>query len=349
MNIQPPFSFPIQNRTVLFISNPGLKHQVLLLKGQRGKRMQWDYPSAFSWLSFKQRKSIMTAIFLTFTAIVLVALFFTPRFNPKIYKNLLFSPVPYSEEGYVKNKICDIEPVDVFIRTKGGNTIHGWYYKVEGADQAVLLSHGNAGNVGSWGAMASLAVKNGYSCLVYDYRGYGLSDGVPTPAGIVEDGLTAYDFLVDNYGFKPEHIVLFGISMGSGVSCQIALQREYAGIILQSGYSNFRKLTIEVVPISRFVPGFLFFKQPLDNAEAIQHLKKPKLIFHGAQDELIIIDHAHDLYERAPEPKELVIFPEGKHSEFGSQEATFKYASAMSRFLRNNKPAESTSAGSTNC
>lgn len=281
----------------------------------------------------------ITVILVVLTVLIVLGLAVSPRLNPTLYRKMLFSPDPYSEKDYVIKPIQGVEPVDVFIKTKSGATIHGWFYDLNGASHAVLLSHGNAGNISSWSDMAGFALRNGMSAFVYDYRGYGLSDNVPTLWGIVEDGLAAFDWLSNEIGFKPENIVLFGISMGTGVSCQIADQREHAGLILESGYSTFRRLTNEIVPFTRFVPMIFYFRQRMDNVSVVDKLDTPKLIIHGAKDALIVVDHARELYEAALEPKELIIFPLGEHRGWGSMEANRQYRAAVNGFLQKIKPA----------
>lgn len=283
----------------------------------------------------------MILISVTLVSLVVVtALAVSPRWNPKLYRKMLFSPEPFSEKEYNRKARQGVEPVDVYIKTKSGTTIHGWYYELEGASHAVLLSHGNAGNVGSWSEMAEYALASGMSVLIYDYRGYGLSDGIPTLWGICEDGLAAFDWLANQKEFAPENIVLFGISMGTGVTCQIARQRKHFGVILESGFSNFRRLTNEIVPITRFVPMIFYFRQPMNNMAVVRELETPKLIFHGALDELIVVGHATELYEAALEPKQLIIFPKGAHRGLGSREAQLQYAAAIANFLQIEKPAD---------
>lgn len=275
---------------------------------------------------------------IVFALIIVVGLCLTPRFSPKLYRRLLFSPQPYSAQDYKNKPVAGVAPCDLFFRTKSGLKIHAWYFQVEGASHCVLLSHGNAGNISQWAPLASFAIKNGMSCLVYDYRGYGLSEGLPTPRGICEDGLAAFDYLTDVKKFSPENIVLFGISMGSGVSCHIAKHRKHSGLILECAYSVFRKLTSEVKPITRFVPAIFFFKQPLNNLRIVKTLKTPKLILHGANDDLIVVDHAHELFEHAHEPKELVILPNGGHCDYGLEDYK-TYSQALHQFLAKFKPA----------
>lgn len=283
----------------------------------------------------------MITLLVILAVLAVIALAVSPRFNPTLYRWRLFSPEPYSEAEYAKKVVAEVEPVDVYIKTKSGATIHGWYYGLDDAKQAVLISHGNAGNITSWKDMAGFALRNGMAAFVYDYRGYGLSDSVPTLWGICEDGLAAFDWLSKEKGFKPKSIVLFGISMGTGVSCQIARQREHSGLILESGYSTFRRLTNEVVPITRFVPMIFYFRQRMDNLSVVRELETPKLIIHGAKDDLIVVDHALELYEAALEPKDLIIFPLGEHRGWGSLKATREHRAAVDDFLQKLKPAVS--------
>lgn len=271
---------------------------------------------------------------LSVLAIVAILITLSPRFSPRLYKRLVFHPVQYVASDYQNMTVSGIVARDVFIKVSKRVTLHGWFFEYPGAKRAILFSHGNAGNVPSWSQIASHALRNGMSALIYDYRGFGLSTGTPTLKGICRDGLTVFDHMRDSLGIEASQIVLIGISLGSGVACHIASMRDHAGLVLQAGYSSFRKLAREVVSVGKLVPACLFFKPTLDNARTISGLKTPKLIVHGDKDELIDVSHAHRLYTRASDPKRLLILPNSGHSGFATATEAEMVTGAVDEFMQ---------------
>lgn len=204
---------------------------------------------------------------------------------------------------------------EVYLVSKSGKKIHGWYYSAAGSAQVILFNHGNAGNLLSRTSILALLLKTGASIFIYDYEGFGKSEGLPTIEGILENGLVAYDFLVSTKGVKPQNIIVYGESLGTGVAMYLAEHKPVAGVILQSGFSSLRTIALESFPALKVFPSFLFPTQQLDTLALVKKTHPPLLIVHGVKDEIVPYSHAKRLYSEATEPKQLLTLPNSGHTD----------------------------------
>lgn len=261
--------------------------------------------------------------------VVMAALLAAPRFNGGLYSKMVFAPIVASLENYRANEPAGCKRQDIFFPTAKRCRLHAYWFQVPGSRFTVLFSHSNWGNVDEWSALSQKLVQAGCSVFAYDYQGFGASEGKPTVHGIVQDGLAAYDYLTGPLGVSPESVILFGGSLGTGVSTEIARRRPCAGIILHAPFKSLRALTIKLVPWARFVPNFLFFRPALDNAGNLARIDKPLLLFYGQYDSMVPADHPQVLMaSAASSDKRLVVLPRASHmdtsaDEFGEGLSTF--------------------------
>jgi fermentation-respiration switch protein FrsA (DUF1100 family) len=255
----------------------------------------------------------------------LAYLFFSPRFNKRLYRPLLFHPLPYPDDRLEQLPLAmGVAPDELYFNSWGKlaskETLHGWFFEhpqasAQGNNKVVLFSHGNAGNIKVRTAISQLLMECGVSVFVYDYRGFGKSTGSPSVEGVCQDGLAAYDFIKNKYDLKPDQIFVYGESLGSAVSCYIISQRKAAGLILQSGYSSLRGIAAETLSTLKLFPSWLF---PMPHANSVDILSRshpPLLIIHGKLDQVVAFHHAQALFDSASEPKQLLELPGSAHSD----------------------------------
>jgi hypothetical protein len=208
-----------------------------------------------------------------------------------------------------------------------GVRLHGWWIR-GGGDRVLLLFHGNAGNVSHRLDRAKLFAESlGIDLFLVDYRGYGLSAGRPSEAGLYRDGFAIYDAALER-GFPAERIVLFGESLGCAVAVEVALARPCAGVVLETPFLSVPALAREHYP---FVPGFLV-RSRYDTGSKIARVGQPKLLVAAALDDIAPAAHALRLFELAKPPKELLVVPVAGHNDTyvaGGEE----YLAAWRRFL----------------
>jgi uncharacterized protein len=244
--------------------------------------------------------------------------FFCPRLNYAIYEPALFHPAKNIElkEMDPPDVHSDAVAQSVTFASESGKTIRGWYYVKPHAKYTILFSHGNGGNISYRTDLVELLTKAGASVLIYDYEGYGASDGTPSVAGICKDGFGAYKYLTETKNIKADRIILYGESLGAAVTTYLAARVPCRAIILQSGFASLRQIALERYPILSIYPESFFPEPHLNNLEILSQAHPPLLIIHGQQDTVIPCAHADSLYRHALAPKKIVVFPESGHTNF---------------------------------
>ncbi len=192
------------------------------------------------------------------------------------------------------------------LRSSHGKLISALYLPNPSARYTLLVSHGNAEDLGDDRYWLEELRRAGFNVFAYDYQGYGTSQGKPTEKGTYDDESAAYDYLTGNLKIAPERIIIFGRSVGSGPAVYVAAQRPAAGLILQSPFvSAFRVLTrIPLLPFDKF-----------PNYKRIGRVHCPVLIIHGTRDSVINIWHGRKLFDLANPPKQFVAVPGADHND----------------------------------
>lgn len=188
--------------------------------------------------------------------------------------------------------------------TDDGVRLHGWFLPGPAAARATLLfCHGNAGNISH--RLDSLKIFHdlGLSVLIFDYRGYGESDGRPSEAGTYRDAEAAWRYLTDQRGIAPENIVIFGRSLGAAVAAHLAAAHKPKALILESGFTSAPDLAAEIY---WFLPVRWLLRLRYDAAAYLKQVRAPVLIVHSRDDEIIPFRHGRALFAAANEPKELL-------------------------------------------
>lgn len=203
-----------------------------------------------------------------------------------------------------------LQAEELRLTAEDGVRIHSWWVR-GGGERVVLFFHGNAGNISHRLERAKLfAERLGLDVLLVDYRGYGLSEGRPTEAGLYRDARSAYQAAIGR-GLRPEQIILFGESLGSAVALQLALERPCGAVVLETPFLSVPALARKYYP---FVPGFLI-RTRFDTESKIARLDVPKLLIAAGEDEIVPSSHARRLFELALPPKELYVIPGATHND----------------------------------
>ncbi|KAL8171527.1 hypothetical protein V2J09_023331 [Rumex salicifolius] len=193
------------------------------------------------------------------------------------------------------------------LRTRRGNDIVAVYVRHPKACATLLYSHGNAADLGQ---MLELFVELSHRLRVnlmgYDYSGYGQSTGKPTESNTYADIDAAYNCLKEKYGVEDEQLILYGQSVGSGPTIDLASRTpNLRGVVLHSPIlSGVRVL----YPVKRTY-WFDIYK----NIDKISHVKCPVLIIHGTSDEIVDCSHGRQLWELCKEKYEPLWLTGGGH------------------------------------
>jgi fermentation-respiration switch protein FrsA (DUF1100 family) len=219
----------------------------------------------------------------------------------------------YYPVGEISNTPRDIglDFEEVTLKTKDDVTISAWYIPARHERGVVLFCHGNAGNISH--RLDSIRIFHDLklSMLIFDYRGYGRSEGSPTEEGTYLDAESAWNYLVNIKHISPEKIVLFGRSLGSAVAAEIALNHKAGALIIESGFKSIPDFGRKFFP---YLPVRLIARYHYSTIDKVNKIGIPKLIIHSPQDEIISFEHGVSLFEKASEPKEFLQI-KGSHNE----------------------------------
>jgi hypothetical protein len=264
--------------------------------------------------------------FLIYLLVILIFLFFALR---QIEHLLTYHPRPYAP-GARWTPPTNVE--EVWISVKYGQRIHGWFVpsRRNAARGTLLYCHGNGGDLTDVAWVAEEFARRGFDAMVFDYRGYGRSDGKITDEwALYADAEAAYDYLIRERGAMPQRAVIYGQSLGSTAAIDLASRRECAALIVESGLSSASDMGAAALP---WLPRWfhVLAKNRFDSARKIAQVKCPIFISHGTADPVIPVDQGKRLYAAAPEPKRLMVIDGGDHNLVGSGNG---YLDPVDRFI----------------
>ena len=197
------------------------------------------------------------------------------------------------------------------LRTPDGARIVAWYGKAKHGQPTLLYFHGNGGGLADRAPRIERFMAEGWGVYMMAYRSYSGSSGSPSEAANVADARLAYGALVHE-GMDPKSIILYGESLGSGIAARIATERPVAGLILDAPYTSIVELAAQVYP---YLPVRHLLSDRYETDKVIAQVKVPVLILHGERDPVIPVAMGRELARLANEPKRLVTFRNGGHSD----------------------------------
>ncbi len=211
--------------------------------------------------------------------------------------------------------------------------LDGWFLPVEQARGVIFFCHGNAGNISHRLDSLLLFHRLGYSVLIFDYRGYGRSQGRPTEAGTYRDAEAAWHYLVDKRRIEPGRIVLFGRSLGAAVAAQLATVQQPGALILESCFTSVPDMAAELYPL---FPVRLLSRLRYSVVDSLKKISCPVLVVHSPDDEIIPYSHGERIFAAARPPKAFLKL-RGGHNE-GFLITGPAYAQGLADFLRTHLP-----------
>jgi uncharacterized protein len=222
----------------------------------------------------------------------------------------------------------------VWFNSADGTRLHGWFFESQSGPEiaTVIFFHGNGGNIGNLGWLGQRFAKQGFDILLFDYRGYGGSDGVAAnESDLYADGDAAVAFVRNEKGARPERLVLYGQSLGTAIVADVASRGVFGAVVLESGFSSASSVAASALP---WLPRFLHFlgKNRFESALKLASVKAPILITHGDPDHTIPTNESQMLFASANEPKKLLIFPGADHNVFGTLGE--QYLAQVEQFIR---------------
>ncbi len=286
----------------------------------------------------------MVKLYLIATVVVfalILYLTFAPRFHPEFVNRVAFYPGPEEAgaEQYLKIGAVQAERVMIPVSTRfGDRQISAAFFEKPGAKFVTLYSHGNAGSMlGRWPKVACL-LDAGSSVLMYDYAGYGKSPGQASMEAVAADGIAAYDYLAKIKHFKSDQIVLYGESIGGGVSSEIARARDSCGLILDCTFLSPAAWAKKRIGPLNIYPDALLMHPSLNVQSLFPSYKGAVLVIKPGHDDVIPTSHSDTLYAAATGTKQLLDLPTSPHGWVQQADMPL-YAAGLKEFYRSLTPA----------
>ena len=200
-------------------------------------------------------------------------------------------------------------------------------FPCENPRAVILFCHGNAGNLSHRaGLMQLLHDQIGATAMIFDYRGFGRSEGKPSESGILADARAARAWLAEREGIAEENIVLMGRSLGGAVAVDLAARDGARALVLESTFTSMPDVAKTMFPL---LPVDLLMQTKLDSADKIFFYHGPLLHSHGTADRLIPYKVGCRLFDAANQPKQFVPIPGGDHNDPQNEE----YYQVLAMFL----------------
>ncbi|MDJ1179111.1 alpha/beta hydrolase [Roseofilum sp. BLCC_M91] len=231
-----------------------------------------------------------------------------------IQTRLIFFPV---EEITRTPADFNLDYEDVWVESvEPGVKLHGWWIPNSASNRVLLYLHGNADNIGTNAYHAGRFYHLGFSVFLFDYRGYGQSQGeFPTEKQVYDDTDTIWDYLVNERGIAPEQIVVYGHSLGGAIGIELATKHpQISHFIIEGSFTSLRRMGDYRYPLLNILPIDLLLQNQFNSLAKVPQLKMPTLFIHGQQDTAVPSFMSEELFAAAPEPKKLWLFPPGDHS-----------------------------------
>jgi hypothetical protein len=227
--------------------------------------------------------------------------------------SLFFYP---QKQMYDNPAARQFSPEDIYFKTSDGLTLHGWFFQAANleARATILVLHGNAENLSTHVNSVLWLIKEGFNLFIFDYRGYGKSQGSPSIKGVHLDAESALKALLSMPRMDKERIVVLGQSIGGAIAVYTVAHTPYkdriAALVIDSAFSSYRLIARE-----KLAQVFITwpFQYPLsylvsDAYSPIRWIREvscvPVLIIHGDKDPVVPMHHGQMLYEAARDPKE---------------------------------------------
>ncbi len=226
-----------------------------------------------------------------------------------------------------------VTPTDHHFEASDGVRLHAWWFRADDPDAPVMIwFHGNAGNLTDRAEMCAELARRGISVFVFDYRGFGKSEGRASEAHIFRDSLAAFDY-VRKHGAK--EIALYGESIGGPYAAYVAKERKNVrAVVLENTFPSLKDLGNAIyrpLPLGWTAPFAMRTTAWLNEAGV------PVLVMHGERDAVISYALGRKLFDGLRVPKEMLTSHAG-HCEIPLFEAD-RYYDTVTRFVKAGGPA----------
>lgn len=226
-------------------------------------------------------------------------------------RQTLFFPTRHPDGIWTRESFSPL-PEDRWFTAADGVKLHGWFFRAADPGGPVLIwSHGNGGNLTYRADTAAAFARDGISVFIYDYRGYGKSEGTPAEDALYRDVVAAWEHVVSSGIAGSDRIVAYGESLGGPYAAHLAAVRKVRGVVLENSFHSAGDVGTRMYRI----PIGLLLGDSLHTADSLRRANVPVLIVHGTGDRVIPVGSARRLHAEIAEPKELWLIEGADHNE----------------------------------
>ena len=266
---------------------------------------------------------ILVVIFIAYSVCGWTLYFMQPTFLYKPVRQVSYTP---AELG--------LEFEKVILKTADDLKLQAWYIPADISAPTVLFCHGNGGNITHRLDTVNIFYNLGLNCLVFDYRGYGNSEGKISEEGTYLDAAAAFEWLTNEKKISPEEIILFGRSLGGSIAAQLATRVDCMGLVVESAFTSYADIGSKFYP---YMPVRWFARYGYKTIDYIRDVDCPVMIIHSRNDEIAPFEFGLKLYEASNPPNEFVEIFGGHNDAFLVSAEIYKKAwKKWIKFLRLN-------------
>ena len=252
---------------------------------------------------------ILAASFATAFVVLYLVMSFVPGARAMVENRFIFFP---DRQLLETPDDWGLSFEEVQFEASDGVKLHGWFVPGEG-DVTWIWFHGNGGNISHrLEHLTLLHSRLDVNIFLFDYRGYGRSEGRASERGTYRDAIGALDYVLSRQDVDPQRIVYSGHSLGAAVAVWLATQHRPFGLVLESPFTSIKDMAKISYP---FLPLHLLVRGKYDSLSKIAKVSCPLLFLHGEKDEMVPISQGKKLYEAALEPKSFYVVEGAGHND----------------------------------
>jgi len=217
---------------------------------------------------------------------------------------------------------------DVHFEMGDGVKLNGWLIPSEKPKGVILFCHSNMANISYYLDSVQVFQRLGLGTFIFDYPGYGQSEGKTTEQGTYLAAEAAWRYLVRNQKVSPDEIIVLGRSLGGAIGSWLAKGHNPKALIVESAFTSFRDIGAKHFP---YLPVKLIARYNYNTVEYVRQVKCPILIIHSRDDEIVPYSHGRRLFDSANEPKAFLEIS-GMHND-GFITSGKQYTNGLNTFI----------------
>jgi len=246
-----------------------------------------------------------------------------------IRRSSMFFPEKYPS-GLWHEAEAQFHPREIWVKAHDGVRLNGWLFSSGSASAPIIIwCHGNGGNITGRALIAERLRRQGLDVLLFDWRGYGKSEGSPTESNLYRDAEDVYAFVTNDLHKAPQDIVAYGESLGGPYAAWLAMHHKVRCVVIENSFPSLRDLgnaLYSPLPLGYFAPCSMTTTRWLNKAGV------PVLVMHGKRDQVIPFPLGMRLYEDLSVPKQLLVSETAGHCEVPFAEGA-RYDEMVTAFI----------------